>query len=145
MKKILVLAAFAIAIFAFLPLFAAFNSSTVKGDVIVTDSETGLVWQKSYVGDKTWKEALAYCENLTYAGYSDWRLPDKNELASLINYAKYKPSSDFPDMPSQDFSFWSSTTYVSEYDQKSAWSVYFRKAYISFSDKTISHHVRCVR
>ena len=75
-----------------------FISSTVNGDVIVTDVTTGLVWQKSNVEDIIWGDALSYCENLTYAGYSDWRLPNKNELVSLVNYEKDAPASNCPDI-----------------------------------------------
>lgn len=77
---------------------SSFISSTVNGDVIVTDVTTGLVWKKSNVNDKDWYRALSYCESLTYAGYSDWRLPNKNELASLVNYAKSEPASNCPDI-----------------------------------------------
>ena len=42
---------------------------------VVFDSSTNLVWQKEYAENKTWEEALSYCENLEYAGKSDWRLP----------------------------------------------------------------------
>lgn len=126
---------------------SSFYSSTVNGDEIVTDTATGLVWQKSYVSDKTWQEALSYCESLTYAGYSDWRLPDKNELASLVNYEKYNPASDFPDMPSYDF-FWSSSTLV--INTSLAWGVSFDSGYVSSSYKADSYgmsyyDVRCVR
>lgn len=141
MKKLCIFTAFMLAFFAFAPLFAAFESSTVNGDVIVTDTKTELVWQKSYVSAKTWQEALVYCENLTYAGYSDWRLPDKNELASLVNYEKYNPASDFPDMPSNYF--WSSSTFV--YNAGYAWYVHFSNGRVSSNTKTNSYYVRCVR
>ena len=121
---------------------SSFYSSTVNGDEIVTDTATGLVWQKSYDSGRTWQEALSYCESLTYAGYSDWRLPDKNELASLVNYEKHNPASDFPDMPSQYF--WSSSTCV--YYTHSAWSVSFNYGGVGInSSKTDSCYVRCVR
>ena len=87
---------------------ANFSSSTVNGDVIVNDSSTGLIWTKTYVTGKKWQEALKYCEDLTYAGKSDWRLPNKNELISIINYDKSSPASDFPDIPSRRF--WVSTS-----------------------------------
>jgi hypothetical protein len=119
----------------------SFTSTTVQGDVIVTDTETELIWQKTYVSGKTWQEALSYCESLTYAGYSDWRLPNKNELASLVNYGKYKPASDFPDMPSNGF--WSSSTYVDGTD--GAWVVGFGYGDVGVSYKTSSYPVRCVR
>ena len=109
--------------------------------MIVTDTETGLIWQKTYVSGKTWQQALSYCESLTYAGYSDWRLPDKNELASLINYEKYYPASDFPDMPSKYF--WSSSTYVNYTDY--AWGVGFGNGGVDNDLKTSLNIVRCVR
>lgn len=141
MKKIILFAAFMLATTFAMPLLAAFNSATVNGDVIVTDTKTGLIWQKTYESGKTWEEALDYCEDLTYAGYSDWRLPDKNELASLVNYEKYNPASDFPDMPSQ--SFWSSSTYVVSTNH--AWYVDFNSGDVSGSNKTGTSYVRCVR
>ena len=117
---------------------SSFESTTTG---IVTDTKTGLIWRTAVVSGK-WQQALDYCENLTYAGYSDWRLPNKNELASLVNYGKNNPASDFPNMPSKDF--WSSSTYV--YDTNYAWGVSFsdgdpgRKI-----DKTEAKDVRCVR
>lgn len=119
----------------------SFESSTVNSDVIVTDSETGLIWQKTYKTDKTWKEALNYCETLTYAGFSDWRLPNKNELASLVNYEKLDPASDFPDMPGKYF--WSSSTYWGATNY--AWIVNFAHGKVDSSNKSSSTYVRCVR
>ena len=108
----------------------------------VTDNRTGLMWQKEYVTDKTWQQALKYCEDLSYAGYSDWRLPNKNELASLVNYEKSgSPYSYFPDMPSNYF--WSSSTRVRSTD--SAWYVSFYYGYVSNDFKTFYKYVRCVR
>ena len=141
MKKIILFAAFMLTATFSMPLFAAFTSTTVQGDVIVTDTETGLIWQKTYVSGKTWQQALSYCESLTYAGYSDWRLPNKNELASLVNYEKYNPTSDFPDMPSQYF--WSSST--SAISTNNAWGVYFSNGLVAHYNKTDGYYVRCVR
>jgi len=36
----------------------------------------------------TWQDALAASENLNLAGHSDWRLPDINELRSLVDYSR---------------------------------------------------------
>ncbi len=120
----------------------SFNSSTVNGDVIVTDTESGLVWQKTYTTNQTWQQALSYCESLTYAGYSDWRLPNKNELSSLINYEKNNPASDFPDMPSKHF--WSSSTNACN---GLAWNVGFYVGNVGHEAKTTSsyYYVHCVR
>ena len=75
----------------------SFSVLTQEGDEIVKDSATNLVWQKGYAAELNWKAALAYCANLNYAGYTDWRLPNKNELLSLVDYEKTtKPISMFP-------------------------------------------------
>ena len=88
------------------------DSFTDNSDGTVTDNRTGLMWQKSEPSDwRTWQEALAYCENLTLAGYSDWRLPNINELQSIVDYSKAIPAIDnakFPDTRSAYY--WSSTT-----------------------------------
>jgi hypothetical protein len=86
----------------------SFSVLTQEGDEIVKDSATNLVWQKGYAAELNWKAALAYCANLNYAGYTDWRLPNKNELLSLVDYEKTtKPISMFPG-DEGDY-FWTST------------------------------------
>jgi hypothetical protein len=36
----------------------------------------------------TWENALSYAENLTFSGYSDWRLPNTKELQSIVDYTR---------------------------------------------------------
>ena len=123
---------------------ASFTSLPAEnGDIVVTDSASGLIWQKTYETNKTWQEALAYCENLEYAGYSDWRLPNRNELMSLINYDRFNPASDFPDMP-EDIAFWSSTSFADHYNR--SWAANFFDGRINDIPKTDnSLSVKCVR
>jgi len=126
---------------------ANFTTQTINEQVVVTDSATGLMWQKDYTTQSVgWRPALQYCTDLTYAGYSDWRLPNKNELLSLINYEKpEKPSSYFPDMPS--YIFWSSTPYAG--DNNAAYNVDFSITGFPMiadrSEQNSGYHVRCVR
>lgn len=55
-----------------------------NGDGTITDTKTGLVWQKADAGPMTWREAVAACENLSLAGYTDWRLPELEECQALF-------------------------------------------------------------
>jgi len=119
-----------------------FETQTIGGDEVVKDSVTGLMWQKTYKdGVKKFADALSICEKLDYAGFTDWRLPNKNELASIANYAKYRPASDFPGMP--NWTFRTSTTDTKT--NSSAWYVIFSESIVNPYAKTNSDSVRCVR
>ncbi|MBF0345837.1 MAG: DUF1566 domain-containing protein [Nitrospirae bacterium] len=73
-----------------------------NGNGTITDNVTGMMWQKSpdtnsdgIIGaaDKlTYAKAKSYCQNLTLAGYNDWRLPNIKQLYSLINFNGTDPS-----------------------------------------------------
>ena len=73
-----------------------YSTVTENGDEMISDSSTNLFWQKEPVKKATWKEALEYCESLDYAGHSDWRLPNKNELLSLVDYSKLEEAEEEP-------------------------------------------------
>jgi len=65
------------------------NDFQNNGDDTITDNNTGLTWMQTDSGTgMPWAEALDYCENLDYAGYSDWRLPNAKELQSIVDYAR---------------------------------------------------------
>ncbi|MBP5590733.1 DUF1566 domain-containing protein [bacterium] len=121
---------------------ASFTTQTISEDIVVIDSATNLMWQKTYETNKTWHLALQYCENLIYAGYSDWRLPNRNELESLLDYDKSAaPYSDFPDMPGEWF--WSSSNIIN--NSAHAWFLNFTRGRPDQNFKTASSNVRCVR
>ncbi len=110
---------------------------------IVTDNCTKLQWQDNSDAKtvaKTWSEAISYCENLTLGGYDDWRLPNINELLTLLDYRKYNPAIDpvFQNVGS-DY-YWSSTSHGST--SSSGWVVYFYNDNHHFDN---SAFVRCVR
>ena len=119
-----------------------FETEKIDEDEIVKDSVTGLMWQKTYKDNvKKFADALSTCEDPKYAGFSDWRLPNKNELATLANYGKYKPASDFPDMPNRSFR----TSSSDAKNNKNAWYILFSDSDINFGGKSNSDIVRCVR
>ena len=111
----------------------------------VIDTDTGLMWQQDTVpaGTYTWQDALSYCENLTLAGYNDWRLPNANELQSLVDYSRYLPSID-PVFPNTVLSFyWSSTSF--DIRPSPAWIVHFSYGNMYNSLKSPGNYVRAVR
>lgn len=89
----------------------------------VTDNLTGLIWLKNAngFGKRTWAQALADCETLNTGekGLSDgsvegdWRLPNVNELGSLIDCSQFDPAlfAGHPFSAVQSAFYWSSTTY----------------------------------
>ena len=100
-----------------------------NGNGTVTDSGTHLTWQQkgdSYFGSGhvTWETALAFCEDLTLAGQTDWRLPNIKELSTVVDLTRSRPAINttmFPEALS--LAYWSSST---EADSTShAWIVYF--------------------
>ena len=53
------------------------------------DKATGLMWAKADSGKTmNWRKALKWAEDLDYAGYTDWRLPNAKELQSIVDYTR---------------------------------------------------------
>jgi uncharacterized repeat protein (TIGR01451 family) len=98
---------------------------TNNGDGTITDNLTGLIWDQNAGGTyySNWQDALDTVKNRNatkYKGFSDWRLPNVNELESLfMNY----PAGQAPHvyLASQGFSgvydmgYWTSTTTAAYY------------------------------
>ncbi|MDH4263117.1 MAG: DUF1566 domain-containing protein [Spirochaetia bacterium] len=136
-----------------LPLLAA--SFTDRGDGTVLDSASNLVWQKCSMGltspactgtatSATWAAALTYCNTLTLSGRT-WRLPNVNELSSLVDTTVTPApaainNTIFPGTLANFY--WSSSTYVPV--TANAWYVFFLDGSVGFSLKTVSSSVRCV-
>lgn len=144
----------------------------------VTDKETGLMWMRcslgqSWDGSRCAGEAREYtqddarkaAQNHRYAGYGDWRLPDIEELSSLVYCSsgrreKFKAgsydhdgrclgdyhrptifSSAFPNTPSSVV--WSGSP-LAGYPSL-AWYVYFGNGYAFHDVRYNGNHVRLVR
>ena len=86
------------------------NEFIANGDQTVTDLSTGLMWQQDMQTFMSWVDAIAYCEELTLAGYNDWRLPSINELQSIVDYNRYHPSIDTEYFFNNGGIIWSSTS-----------------------------------
>lgn len=123
---------------------------------VVQDNVTGLIWQGCMAGQSgsactlgtamtvPWTSALAFCDNLSWGGESDWTLPDYYELFSIVDLGVWNPAVDttiFPASTSVDF--WSTSTHATRADN--AWCSNLGLGYVYDDPKTEQHHVRCVR
>lgn len=125
----------------------ATNNFVDDGNGTVTDTDTGLIWQKETApGIYSWEQALEYCESLSLAGYDDWRLPNRNELQSIVDYSQCTPCIDtafFLNTVSSPY--WTSTSYANLDYYHAAWDVAFSGGEVNLSDKEDDDYVRCVR
>lgn len=119
---------------------------------VTVDNVTGLIWVTNmvdagvpYTSSSTWENALTLCEDLNYAGYTDWRLPDVRELASIVDFGK----ATAPRINTTYFLntasgyYWISTTYAPL--STSAWVIDFNSGNLSTGVKTVKYYVKCVR
>jgi hypothetical protein len=124
-------------------------SYTDLGDGTVRDNVTCLNWQRDVPqGTYAWAEAGEYCGSLPLAG-SEWRLPTRIELVSLVDFTKGDPlptidTTAFPDTPAEVF--WSSSLVADTSSGTTyAWYVYFFSGATSAYELPIKSRVRCVR
>jgi hypothetical protein len=122
-------------------------------DGTVSDRATGLIWMKvdsgtlkagrRKDGKMNWEEALAWAENLDYAGYTDWRLPNVKELQSIVDYTRspattqsaaidpvFQTTSFRAEGNERDYpNYWSSTTHAGVYRVSTAAYVAFGRSF----------------
>jgi pimeloyl-ACP methyl ester carboxylesterase len=122
---------------------------TDNGNGTVTDHLTGLIWLKNAncAGYMTWNNALSFCNNLSSGSYGlsdgsgsgDWRLPNRKELLSLIDYSRYYPAlpQGHPFTNVQSSGYWSATT-NGAFDTNFAWIVNMGYGYVYYDGKAVS-------
>ncbi len=157
----------------------AARSYTDNGDGTITDNTTGLMWEKNdqsggihdYSNTYTWgMTGSPYTMNGTmvttflatlnagggFAGHTDWRIPNMNELQSLVNYQNVSPAVDrafntgcgasctvLTCSCTVSYLYWSSSTVAAH--PNLAWLVDFSNGYVYNSFKFSLYHVRAVR
>jgi hypothetical protein len=128
----------------------------------VLDKVTNLMWQRnipavyaSVCTQKTtvmndsclWKEANNYCTSSSFGGYSDWRLPSKIELESLLDLSRSSLAIDpvtFPQTPPDGY--WSYSPYTMDSTAGAYWYTNFQNGWSYFGQGLYeSHRARCVR
>jgi len=113
----------------------------------VIDCVTGLEWQRAVdTMTRTRDDAVTYCNSLELAGYTDWRLPSRIELMTLVDYtiAVPGPTIDilaFPLTPADRF--WSSSLHARS--PSVGWFVAFNDGRANTFSQVNTCPVRCVR
>jgi hypothetical protein len=112
---------------------------------VVNDLTNNLMWQDDEdvrTVQKNWQGAMDYCQNLNLAGHSDWRLPNLEELKTIVD-KNNDPAikSEFKNTTS--YSYWSSTPGAG--GSYGAWVVYFSGGGEDSDNEYNYNTVRCVR
>jgi len=137
------------------PIYPRTSRFTDNANGMVTDNMTGLIWLKNAdcFGSVDWSTAVSDANGLATGacGLTDgssagaWRLPNIEELRSLIDYSRYNPAlpSGHPFTGVQSYYYWSSPTCAgySSY----AWVVHFYDGVVNAGYKTFTFHVWPVR
>jgi hypothetical protein len=125
------------------------------GGGIVTDTVTALQWQQASISDCsggdggspscTYAQAQTYCQTLALGGNTDWRVPGKIEIESLLDCTvSAVPTINqaaFPSTPAGEF--WSASTYVGSATQ---WTTDFYNCRTYSNHPLVETHLlRCVR
>ena len=114
----------------------------------VVDPDTGLEWEAvGSVNEIIWFNTDNYCDHLNqknFAGHSDWRIPTRRELYTLVDDDVKDPCiKPLPGIKCQSSYYWSATTYA--YGTTYAWGVHFDYGYVLDNYKSSSYYVRAVR
>ncbi len=125
---------------------------TVNADNTVTDNTTGLTWMRCSLGQTgsdciggsalkyTWAAAL----NEVINNYSGWRLPNINELSSIVELKCTAPAINITVFPNTQSDFyWSSSPYAGS--NGSVIGIYFFQGGDSYNNKDERYYVRLVR
>ena len=136
-----------------------YTIQSLSGDNVVTDNKTGLMWKQcseglsgadcmaGTVNTYTWQQALAAPNtlNLTgFAGFTNWQLPNIEELRSIAAINCFNPAINevaFPNTPSVRFWSFSPVADGPNY----AWGTYFSTGFGDGDSRGNDDRVRLVR
>jgi hypothetical protein len=132
---------------------------TDQANGTIQDNLTDLIWSKDAnapgpdscapATTKNWQNSLDYIKCLntySYLSFSDWRLPNQNELSSLVNYAQLNQAAWLTGVGFtgvQAVYYWSSAT--SADSTADAWGVDMGDGDVDGDNKTYSQFVWPVR
>jgi hypothetical protein len=103
----------------------------------VLDTKSELMWAHSDNRQSlTWQEAVEYCESYNGGGYTDWRMPERSELQTLIE-AKIEKEGDIINITSN-------LIWVSETDDSRAAFCHLANRGCSWMEQVISISLRAL-
>ena len=124
-----------------------------NGEIVTIDNVTGLVWASDgneagcYNGEQlNWTQAIDWAEGLSFAGQTDWRLPNSTEIMTLMVMDANKRFGfvNLTYFPNTVMGvYWSSTS--NPYDTTRALGPYYYWGYQVDVNKTHNYNVRAVR
>ena len=135
-----------------------YTVATISSDNVITDNKSGLMWKQCSEGlsgndcskgiatTHTWKQSLDLALSTEYANFSDWRLPNIEELRSISAINCLNPSINeiaFPNTP-LDW-FWSSTPFPNATAVYMSRVIFFSQGGDSTGYRGSDGHVRLVR
>ena len=116
-----------------------------NADGTITDTLTGLMWQKQDEQNSiTWEESLTGFNTLLLGGYSDWRMPTREELRSITDYSRTVPaifSDVFPNAVSGNY--WTSTPH--SYQTGHIWCIHLYNGNDNYQTANNTYYSRAVR
>ena len=123
------------------------NAEFIRDDenAIVIDTETKLQWQDNLVFLRTWHGAIELCEKFALGDYTDWRVPNVNELISIVDYTHKDPSLNPIFKTYKSSVYWTSTTLSKTDKENNAWAIRFDDGSTNYPDKDSNQYIRCVR
>ena len=122
----------------------------IKGE-LVEDRLTGLSWTRSANFAElplSWQEALDFVRQMNFQeqyGFSDWRLPNRHELHSLISYQSCNPALPTGHPFKEVFPSWYWTSTTAAINPAYAWYIHMEGARMFYGGKDQSYLVWPVR
>jgi hypothetical protein len=95
-------------------------------------------------GELTFKQAEAACASLTLASFSDWRMPERQELEAILDLTRYEPAID-PAFFRDTKSDWYWTRTPTAWSSGCAWIVSFDDGGVGNGTRNLRAFVRAVR
>lgn len=146
----------------------------INGDSTVTDTKTSLTWKQCFEGQSgntcsgeaskyKWDDAMSkFGSGVSFAGHSDWRMPTKEELHTLVYCKNGTPQEEARNHTSCGYNYQSPTINQTAFPNTtpsavfwsaspsasfggSAWVVFFDLGYGSWYNKDNAFQVRLVR